>query len=157
MNESTITPAPVRKSIRVNAPVAKAFEVFTAGMSRWWPKGYSIGKSPMKDVILEPGVNGRWIERAEDGSECILGRVLAWEPPARFVLAWQISGEWTYDPDLVTEVEVRFIADGGGTRVELEHRNLERFGAHAEAMRTAIDGPRGWPAFLELFKVAAEA
>jgi uncharacterized protein YndB with AHSA1/START domain len=156
MTEPTIQPAPVRKSIRVNAPVAKAFDVFTAGMARWWPRGYSIGKAPMKEVILEPGVNGRWIERGEDGSECVLGRILAWEPPARFVLAWQISGEWKYDPALVTEVEVRFVADGTGTRVELEHRNLERFGAHAAAMRAAIDEPRGWTTFLELFKAAAE-
>ena len=155
MDDKTIKPTPVRHQIHVNLPPAKAFELFTAGMGTWWPKAYSLGSAPMKDVILEPGVGGRWIQRGQDGSECQLGKLLQWEPPARFVLAWQISGSWQYDPDLVTEVEVRFVADGSGTRVELEHRNLERFGAHLETMRAAIDGTRGWPALLASYAEAA--
>ena len=152
----TITPAPVRKSIRVKASPEKAFEVFTAGMSRWWPGSHSINQSPLKSVTIEPRVGGRWFERGEDGSECEWGRVLAWEPPAQLVLAWQVDGQWRFDPNLVTEVEVRFIPDGDATRVELEHRNIERFGDQAEPTRAALDSEMGWGGLLESFAAAAE-
>jgi uncharacterized protein YndB with AHSA1/START domain len=152
-----ISPAPVRRSIKVNAAPQKVFDVFTAGMGRWWRKDHSINpKSPQQDVIVEPRVGGRWYERGEDGSECEWGRVLIWEPPSRVVLAWQINGYWQYDRNFETEVEVRFIPDGSGTRVELEHRNLERFGEKAAEVRAAFDSPEGWGAGLEQFaKVAA--
>lgn len=148
----TITPAPVRKSIRVAATPERAFAVFTRNMTRWWPVTHSIGTSPLKEAIIEPQEGGRWYERGEDGSECQWGRVLVWDPPARLVLAWQIDGQWRFDPDLVTEVDVRFIPDGAdGTRVELEHRNIDRFGAHSEATRGAFDSPQGWSGILENF------
>src|SRR5439155_20279150 len=96
---------------------------------------------------------GRWYQTGIDGSECDTGKVVVWEPPTRLVLAWQITPEWTFDPDLITEVELRFTAEGEGvTRVELEHRNLERVGENPEATRTAVDSPGGWTAILESFK-----
>ena len=100
---------------------------------------------------MEPRAGGRWYERGEDGSECQWGRVLSWEPPARVVLAWQINAQWQYDPDFETEVEIKFIADGTGTRVELEHRDLERYGEQAETMRATFDSDGGWNGLLAAF------
>src|SRR5262249_28080303 len=130
-----IAPAPVRKTLQVKATQAHAFDVFTAGFGRWWPRSHSVGKSPIEDAVIEPKVGGRWYEGGQDGSECDWGRVLAWEPPARLVLAWQLNAQWQFDPALVTEVEVKFIAEGSAqTRVEFEHRELQRFGDRAEAV-----------------------
>jgi uncharacterized protein YndB with AHSA1/START domain len=146
-----IAPAPVRKSILVLAERVRAFDVFTAGLGRWWPATHSIGSSPLKEAIMEPRAGGRWFERGEDGSECDWGRVLVWEPPSRVVLAWQIDAQWRFDPNLVTEVEVTFTPEGDATRVELEHRNIERFGDQADAARAALDSPGGWGGLLERF------
>jgi uncharacterized protein YndB with AHSA1/START domain len=158
MSSRTIRPAPVRKSITVKADAPRAFEVFTAGIGRWWPRSHRIGSSAQKDVVMEPQAGGRWYEISEDGSHCNWGKALAWEPPTRLVLAWQISADWKYDPDLITEVEVRFTPLGGGsTRVDLEHRNLERFGDKIEGIRAQIDSPNGWTAILKLYAEAAEA
>jgi len=153
-----ISPAPVRRSVRVKATPQRAFDAFTTGMGKWWPKEHSLNKnSPQQDVIIEPRIGGRWYERRQDGSTCEWGRVLIWERPHRVVLAWQINGDWTYDSDFETEVEVRFVADGNGTRVELEHRNLERFGDKAEQVRAAFDSPEGWNGGLQLFAKALAA
>ena len=92
-------------------------------------------KSPLEGRVVEPRAGGRWYELGEDGSECDWGKVLVWEPPARVVFAWQLTADWKYNSDFVTEVEVRFIPEGWATRVELEHRNLERYGEQAEAVR----------------------
>jgi uncharacterized protein YndB with AHSA1/START domain len=154
---ATITPAPVRKTLRVRAAPARAFDTFTAGMSTWWPAGHSIGTAPLKETVIEPHEGGRWFERGDDGSECDWGRVLAWEPPSRVLLAWQLDAQWRYDPDLVTEVEVRFIAEPDGmTRVEFEHRNLERLGPSAADARGALDSEGGWTGLLERFRGVAE-
>lgn len=153
----TIAIAPVRKSIRVNAGREHAFKVFIA--SRWWPKEHSIlaSRSPQKEVIIEPRVGGRWFERGEDGSECDWGKVLAWEPPGRIVLSWQINGRFQYDPALVTEVDVAFVADGpDATRIALEHRNIDRAGDTAEALRNAVDSPGGWADSLQRLAEEAE-
>ena|SRR5579862_3192962 len=152
--------APVRKVIKVNASADVAFDVFTAGMSRWWPASHSISptKAALKEVVMEPRAGGRWYEIGEDGSQCDWGHVLAWEPPSRLLLAWQIDGQWRYDPNLVTEVEVRFAPEGADvTRVELEHRDIERFGDAAAAVRNAIDSSGGWGGLLESFAKAAAA
>jgi len=146
-----IRPAPVRKTISVKAPPERAFHVFTAQMNRWWHPDHHIGKSSLKAVVVEPRVGGRWYEVGEDGSECDWGKVLVWEPPARVVFAWQLTGEWKYDSTFLTEVEVSFIPEGSGTRVELEHRNLERYGDKAEAVRSSLDSPEGWAGGLRLF------
>jgi uncharacterized protein YndB with AHSA1/START domain len=152
---TTITPAPVRKTVNVKALPARAFDVFTAGMARWWPASHSIGASPLASVVLEPRVGGRWYGVGEDGSQDDWGHVLVWDPPARLVLAWQIGADWKFDPALVTEVEIRFIPEGSTTKVELEHRLLERMGEDAARAREAVDSPNGWTAILALFNQAA--
>jgi uncharacterized protein YndB with AHSA1/START domain len=150
-----IKPAPVKKTLTVAAAPARAFEVFTAGFGRWWPATHSIGESPLKLAVIEPGIGGRWYGLLEDGSENPWGDVLAWEPPTRLVLAWRISADWSYDPELLTEVEVVFTAEGEGTRVDLEHRHLERMGDGAETARASFDSDGGWGGLLRMF--AAEA
>ena len=148
----TITPAPVRKSVKVEAPPELAFEVFTARFGLWWPRSHHIGAADPETFIIEPRAGGRWFERGVDGSECDVGKVLVFEPPTRLVLIWQLGADFKFDPELITEVEVRFIAEGAdATRVELEHRNLERFGDRADAMRSQIDAPNGWGGILDLF------
>jgi uncharacterized protein YndB with AHSA1/START domain len=154
---TTIKPAAIRKTLTLRATPEKAFAVFTDGFDRWWPKTHSIGDSPLKRAVLEPGVGGRWYGLAEDGSENLWGDVLAWEPPTRLLLAWRINGAWSYDPSLRTEVEVRFTAlENGETRVDFEHRDLERLGAGeaADKTRTAMDG--GWGTILDGFKAVVE-
>jgi uncharacterized protein YndB with AHSA1/START domain len=146
-----VQPAPVRKSIFVNAPQAHAFEVFTAEIGRWWPKSHKIGQSALERPVIEPFAGGRWYELDVDGSECEIGNVAAWEPPSRLLLIWQLTPEFTFDPDLVTEVEVTFTPEGEGTRVDLEHRHIERMGEKADAMRESVSGPGGWPALLQLY------
>jgi uncharacterized protein YndB with AHSA1/START domain len=154
---ATVTIAPVRKSIRVNAAAEHAFDVFTAGLGRWWPRDMGIGKLPMKAAVMETRLGGRWYELAEDGTETNVGKIIVWEPPRRFVMTWDINSQWKPDTTVSSEVEVKFIPDGAGaTRVELEHRKFERMGAEGgEAMRNQVDG--GWPALMERFKAAAEA
>ncbi len=145
--------APVRKQVTVAASQQRAFALFTNEMSRWWPATHSILKSPLKQYVIEPRVGGRWYALGEDGSRGETGYVIDWQPPARLVLAWQLSGEWQFDPDLVTEVDVQFIAESERvTRVELEHRNLQRMGDKAEQVRGMVDAPGGWSAILESFK-----
>jgi uncharacterized protein YndB with AHSA1/START domain len=154
-----VTHIPVRKSIVVDASPEHAFNVFTAGYDTWWPRSHHIGKSPMKKAIIEGRVGGRCYTEQEDGSECDWGQILVWEPPHRLVLAWQITHEWGYQPDLAqsSEVEVRFSPEPNGqTRVDLEHRHLERHGAGGAAMRTAVDSPNGWSGLLDLFKQTVE-
>jgi uncharacterized protein YndB with AHSA1/START domain len=141
---------PIRKHITVEAPQERAFRVFTQNMTAWWPKEHHIGSSPLASVALEERVGGRWYEIGQDGSQCDWGKVLAWDPPRKVILAWQLSAEWKYDPALVTEVEVSFTVEGPKrTRVELEHRNLERFGDAALIVREQL--AKGWEATLPLY------
>jgi uncharacterized protein YndB with AHSA1/START domain len=152
----TIKPAAIRKSFTVRATPAKAFEVFTKGFDRWWPKTHYIGDSPLTKAVVEPGVGGRWYGLHEDGVERPWGEVLAWDPPGRLVLAWRLSHEWGYDPNLLTEVDVRFTAVGEGeTRVDFEHRGLERFGDTEAAVRTITSMDGGWGMILDSFKAVA--
>jgi uncharacterized protein YndB with AHSA1/START domain len=157
MMTRTITIAPVRKSIRVKANQAHAFEVFTSGLGRWWPRNHSIGTAPVKTVVMETRLGGRWYELGEDGSQTNVGKILLWEPPHRFVVSWDINSNWKPDVTVSSEVEVRFVADGSdATRVELEHRKFEQMGAEAgEKLRRDVDG--GWPGMLEHFRAEAEA
>ena len=152
----TVTIAPVSKSVRVKASQAHAFEVFTAGLDRWWPRKASIGAAPMKAMMLEPHLGGRWYEVAEDGSQATVGKVLLWDPPNRFIVSWDINGKWKPDTTVGSEVEVRFTIEGpDATLVELEHRKFEQLGAEAgPSMRRDVDS--GWPSILEGFRAAAE-
>ncbi|HEX3430084.1 MAG TPA: SRPBCC family protein [Rhizomicrobium sp.] len=152
---SFIRVAPVRKAIVVNAPQAHAFDVFARRFDAWWPKDHHIGKAAMREAVIEPRAGGRWYEKGDDGSECEWGRVLAWEPPNRLVLAWKINGKFQVDESVDSEVEVRFLAEGANrTRVELEHRIAA---ADAEALREAVDSPRGWGTVLETYAREAAA
>ena len=153
------TETSVRKTMRVRAPIAVAWRVFTEKMGTWWPLAhYKIGKSAAVDAVIEPRVGGRWYERGADGSTCQWGSVLSWEPPSRLVLSWDISADWQYDPALKTEIEVRFIADGAhATRVELEHRRLDRYGARCAEMRRIFDTDGDWGKLLDAFARAAAA
>ena len=150
-------PNTVRKVVTVEAPQAVAWRVFTEKMGAWWPLGYyKIGKANAVDAILEPRVGGRWYERGDDGSTCEWGSVLAWEPPTRLVLSCDIGADWHYDPALHTEIEIRFIAETGSrTRVELEHRHLDRYGARRDEMRRIYDTEGDWGKLLEMFARAA--
>lgn len=152
------TPTPVgdvlvKKVIEVAAPREIAFQVFTEQMSSWWPlESHHIGKAKAVASVLEPKVGGRWYERGEDGSECSWGQVLAWDPPSRLVLAWQISADWQFEAALSTEVEVQFIAESPDrTRVILEHRRLTAYGPRAEEMRGIFDSEGGWSGMLQAF------
>ncbi len=148
----TIGIAPVRKSVRVNASAERAFDVFTHGFDRWWPRSHHIGDVPVKEFVLEPFTGGRWYERREDGSECQWGEVLRCEPPSCLVLAWQLNPKFTYDPELVTTVEVRFVPESADvTRIELEHRDIDRMGDEAQPVRDKFDSPEGWGAIIEAF------
>jgi uncharacterized protein YndB with AHSA1/START domain len=150
--------APVRKEIVVGASQERAFRVFTEGINRWWPREHHIGKSPLKEMRIESRVGGRWFSICEDGSECGVGKVLVWEPPQRVVLAWQITAQWQFDPEFVTEAEVTFTVEGPKrTRVNIEHRNMERFGVDAEKLRAEFDSPGGWASTLSHFAKVAEA
>ncbi len=159
MTATAVQANTVRKTITVAAPQEVAFRVFTEKIATWWPlESHHIGASKAVSAVIEPRVGGRWFERGEDGAETPWGSVVAWEPPRRVVLTWEISCDWKCDPSLRTEVEVRFVAEGPRTtRVELEHRHLDRFGPRADEMRAIFDSPGGWAGLLERFAGAAAA
>lgn len=150
----------VRKTVTVAAPLALCFEVFTARIETWWPMAsHHIGEADCAAVVIEPEAGGRWFERGVDGRECDWGRVLDWDAPNRILLAWQLSAAWAFDPSLRTEIEVRFTAlDATTTRVDLEHRGLEAYGAQAAQMREILGSPNGWNGMLDEFaRVAGTA
>jgi uncharacterized protein YndB with AHSA1/START domain len=147
----------VRKELVINASQRRAFQAFTEQMDLWWPRAHHIGKSEMKEAILETKPGGRWYEVGVDGTECNWGKVLVWNPPHKLVLAWQITAEWQYDPDFLTEVEVNFIEKGPKlTSFTLEHRNIEKFGAQAQEIWSAFDSEGGWTGMLKSFATIAE-
>lgn len=151
--------APVRKSILVECTPHRAFDLFTTGIDRWWPKSHSLSTSPLRESVIEPRVGGRWYTKQEDGSECVVGHVLVWQPGERFAVSWEISVEWKPDPrtQFASEVDVRFSEPSPGhTLVELEHRDFERMGDEPGAkMRGAVDAEGGWSGLLGLFAKAA--
>jgi hypothetical protein len=147
------------RSVSVPLSQARTFELFTTRMTEFWPKEHSIGSTELAEVVLEPRYGGRWFERGVDGSECPWGRVASWDPPREVVLLWQIDAGWRFDPDFETEVEVTFTEDGPDrTRLELRHRNLQRYGDNTEQIRAIFDHPDGWTGTLTRFVdfVAAE-
>jgi uncharacterized protein YndB with AHSA1/START domain len=150
----------VRASIEVATPIDRAFTLFTEGIGRWWPPDHHILEGELAEMVFEPRAGGHVYDRGVDGSECRWARVLAYEPPVRVVFSWDISTRWQLetDPERTSEVEVRFVADGPArTRVELEHRHLERHGEGWEQMRDAVGSPLGWTQGLERLAGAASA
>ena len=148
----------IRTSIMVQAPIERAFALFTDGIGTWWPPDHHILQAELAEMVFEPFVGGHVIDRGIDGSECRWARVLAYEPPGRVVFSWDISLDWQVESDHAksSEVEVRFAAVGPDTtRVELEHRNLDRHGEGWEQMRAAVGSPNGWN--LQPFAAAAAA
>jgi uncharacterized protein YndB with AHSA1/START domain len=144
----------VRTSIVVDAPVEIAFTVFTEDMSSWWPRDHHIIQAPLDHMVFEPKPGGRVYDVGTDGSECQWARVLAYEPPSRVVFSWDISMQWQVetDPAKTSEVEVRFSAEGAArTKVELEHRHIERHGDGWESMRDAVGSDNGWNVGLGAF------
>lgn len=152
---TTITIAPVQRTILVKAPLAHTFDVFTAGLTRWWPPNHGIGPKPIAKVLMEPKLGGRWLEIAEDGTETTVATITTWERPHRVVLVWQINARLQPDQTMRSEVDVRFTAaDANTTKVELLHHKFETMGAEdGAAMRKAVDG--GWPAMLGRFAAVA--
>jgi uncharacterized protein YndB with AHSA1/START domain len=153
--QQRIAPAAIRKTIEVRAPIGRAFDVFANRMGEWWHKEHSVAKGTTQtDVVVEPRPGGRWYEKGADGSEHSWGRVLAYEPPRRLLLAWQLTREFAYDPEFETTVEIRFEERDGVTLVEFEHRDLERMGDGAVQLLEGMDG--GWGMLLGLFKAEVE-
>jgi hypothetical protein len=145
---------PVRKSIQVRCSPERAFQVFTSEMDSWWPRTHHIGKSPMKEVVVEGHAGGSVYTLQEDGTACPWGSVVVWDPPHRFVMAWHVKPTWEFEPNLAkcSIVEVLFTpCDNGATLVELEHRNIEVHGEGSQSMREQVNSPGGWGTLLELF------
>lgn len=144
----------VRSSIVVDAPLERAFSVFTDDIGTWWPPDNHVLQGELAKMVFEPRVGGNVYDIGVDGSECRWSRVLAYEPPNSFVISWDISVQWQIesDPSRTSEVEVRFVSEGPSrTRVELEHRHLDRHGDGWEGMRAAVGSPNGWQGGLEQF------
>jgi uncharacterized protein YndB with AHSA1/START domain len=142
----------IRKQITVEVPRERAFEVFTSQMAAWWNPDHRLGAEPFTELVLEPRPGGAWYESDAAGNQCRWGTVLAWDPPSRVLLNWQLDAEWSYDPDQVTELELRFTAlSADSTLVELEHRKLEGLGANAADVRVQLDDPNGWQGVLDRF------
>jgi uncharacterized protein YndB with AHSA1/START domain len=146
--------ATVSKDIIVNAPIDEAFRVFTARFGDFKPPEHNLLGVPITETVFEQNVGGHIVDRAEDGSECRWARILAFEPPSRVVFSWDIGPTWQleHDPENTSEVEVRFTADGPTrTRVELEHRHLDRHGLGWQGVREGVDGDGGWPLYLQRY------
>jgi uncharacterized protein YndB with AHSA1/START domain len=144
----------VRTSIVVEAPVERAFSVFTDDFGSFKPREHNLLGVDIAETVFEPRVGGHLYDRGVDGSECRWARVLAYEPPDRVVFSWDISPQWQLESDLekTSEVEVRFISETPErTRVELEHRNLDRHGEGWEGARDGVASEGGWPLYLQRF------
>jgi len=148
------TATAISTAIVVQAPIERAFRLFTEDFDRVKPREHNMLGVEIAETVFEPHVGGRVYDRGVDGSECQWARVLALEPPNRLVFSWDISPQWQLesDPEKTSEVEVRFIAESAErTRVELEHRNLDRHGEGWEGERDAVAGGGGWPLYLQRF------
>ena len=145
---------PVHHSVVVDVPIEEAFRVFTEDFGRFKPPEHNLLGSEIAETVFEPHVGGHLYDRGIDGRECRWARVLAYEPPRRVVFSWDIGPTWQLEPDprKTSEVEVRFVAEAAErTRVELEHRHLDRHGGGWERLREGIDSGQGWPLYLQRF------
>lgn len=153
MTETT-EPTAVHASIEVNASLQRAFEVFTRDFGAFKPPEHNLLTAPIAETVVEAHVGGHIVDRAIDGSECRWARILAYEPPDRFVFSWDISPYWQVetDPTRTSEVEVTFTAlDGERTRVEIEHRHLDRHGDGWTGVRDGVSTDEGWPLYLDRY------
>jgi uncharacterized protein YndB with AHSA1/START domain len=144
----------IRTSVVVDAPIETAFTVFVEDFDRVKPREHNMLGVDIAETVFEPRAGGHIYDRGVDGNECRWARVLAYEPPDRLVFTWDISPSWQLesDPERASEVEVRFIAEAPKrTRVELEHRNLDRHGAGWESLREGVESPGGWPLYLQRY------
>ena len=144
----------VRATTVVPAPIDEAFRVFTADIGSWWPSTHHVLEGELAEMVFEPREGGYVYDRGTDGTECRWARVLTYDPPNRVVFSWDVSPQWRIetDPSKTSEVEVRFVTEAADrTRVELEHRNLERHGEGWEGMRDAVGSPDGWAIGLDAF------
>ena len=144
----------IRHSVTVDAPIEKAFKVFTEDFGRFKPPEHNLLGVEIAETIFEARVGGFLYDRGVDGRECRWARILAYEPPHRVVISWDISPSWQIETDQykTSEVEVRFVSQASGrTQVELEHRNLDRHGEGWEGVREGVDGDQGWPLYLQRY------
>ena len=151
---TTASSTTVQTSVVVEAPIDRAFRVFTEDFGSFKPPEHNMLGVEIAETVFEPCVGGHLYDRGVDGSECRWARILVYEPPTRVVFSWDISSYWQVEPDLnkTSEVEVRFIAETDQrTRVELEHRNLERHGDGWEGVRDGVAGDGGWPLYLRRY------
>ena len=151
---SDSSPTSVQTSIVVDAPRDVAFTVFTEDIGSWWPPEHHILQAELSEMVFETRVGGHVYDRGKDGTECRWARVLAYEPPERIVISWDVSLQWQLetDPDKTSEVEVRFLPESPArTRVELEHRHIDRHGDGWESMRDAVGSDGGWKVGLVAF------
>jgi uncharacterized protein YndB with AHSA1/START domain len=152
--------AVVRRQIVVEAPIDRAFAAFTERFGDFKPPEHNLLGVPITETVFEPKVGGHITDRGTDGSECAWATVRAYEPPTRVVFSWDISPRWQIetDPDNSSEVEVVFVAETPQrTRVELEHRHLDRHGPGWEAVRDGVAHDQGWPLYLDRYAALVTA
>ena len=157
--EAAAPMAVVKRTIHVGVPIEKAFRVFVEKMGQWWPATHHIATEPFNEIVVEQKEGGRWYERDSNGSECEWGRVLLWEPPRRVVLSWHLQPDWKFDadPERASEVALLFVAESAAaTRLELEHRYIERHGVGYEKLFAGVDSPGGWTMVLGNFADAVK-
>jgi len=144
--------SPIQAGITVDVPPERAFDAFTAELGRWWPLAYTYAGVDLDTAVVEPRVGGLWFERDRAGRETAWGEIRAWEPPSRLVLSFAVSPDRTPEPEArASEVEIRFVPNGSGTRIELEHRDFEKHGDGAQPLREGLASPQGWPLILADF------
>jgi uncharacterized protein YndB with AHSA1/START domain len=149
----------VHKEVVVNATITQAFAAFTERFGDFKPPEHNLLRAPITETVFEPRVGGHIYDRATDGSECRWARILAYDPPHRVVFSWDIGPQWQVetDPELTSEVEVRFVPDGPDrTRVELEHRHIDRHGPGWQSVGDSVDGDQGWPLYLARYAALFE-
>jgi uncharacterized protein YndB with AHSA1/START domain len=143
----------IHRVITVAAPIERAFSYFTDRFGDFKPREHNLLAVPIAETVFEAWVGGFIIDRGEDGSECPWARILAYDPPHRVVFSWDIGPTWQLeaDPANASEVEVTFTSDGASTRVELEHRHLDRHGPGWESLRDGVGNDQGWPLYLDRY------